>query len=237
MKMCSAVTVVTAILALAAAGSVQADDADSFSFCGLVMNNSKREFAFSTVNNVTGRTDRLVELPMLDEFGLGVSTGASHKGLYYTISGTWKEQEEILVVDVPANKAEYVKVKLPKSFDFFSVYGVAMLDVNEATGTLLAMVMGYSASGDRYCFLGDLDSRSGEITHVAYNLTLAYRQWVYLYSGVSAWDQHRGLYYLEAVEGARDLTSLYVVFFSLQCRWSFGVQSVNGKHLHLLLIL
>ena len=70
------------------------------------------------------------------------------------------------------------------------------------------MVMGYASDGVRYCFLGDLDAHSGEITDVVYNLTLAYREWVYLYSGVSAWDQQHNLYYLEAVEGAKDLTRL-----------------------------
>ena len=97
------------------------------------MNNTLREFAWSQVDNATGTVERLIELPMLDEFGLGVSTGATRKGMYYTIDGSFKDQELVLVVDVPEGKAHYVKVKLPSSFDFLTLYGVAMLDVKELT--------------------------------------------------------------------------------------------------------
>jgi len=183
--------------------------ASAFDFCGVVMNDTEKIFSFAQVNNATGIVDDIVKLPTLDGFGLGVSAGATRDGLYFTVSGTVKEQEEVFVVDVTNHSTSYVQVDLPTEFDFLTLYGIAMLDVNSA-GELLAMVMGYSADSERYCFLGEVDPSSGSVTKVAYNLTDAYREWVYLYSGVSAWDSDQGLYYLEAVEGARDLTSLYV---------------------------
>lgn len=70
--------------------------------------------------------------------------------------------------------------------------------------------MGYAPDKQRYAFLGIVDGASGRIAAQYYNLTLAYRSWIYLYSGISAWDAARGLYYLEAVTGAKDTTALFV---------------------------
>jgi hypothetical protein len=175
------------------------------------MNDSTRVFSFASVDNATGAVTDLLSLPMLDEFGLGVSAGA-RGGVYFTISANASEQTEILVADVRRGRAGYVTVQLPPEFSFLQdLYGVAMLDVDDADGgDALAMVMGFAPDRQRYCFLGLVDGASGRIERALYNLTAAYREWVYLYSGVSAWDARRGLYYLEAVTGAKDTTSLFV---------------------------
>jgi len=196
-----------ALACVGAASAAERSGSSSFSFCGVVMNDSTRIFSFASVDNATGVVTDLLPLPELDEFGLGVSAGA-RGGVYYTISANASEQAEVLVADVARGTSGYVTVQLPPEFSFLSLFGVAMLDVDDADGgQALAMVMGYAPDGRRYCFLGLLDGATGAIARPLYNLTDAYRTWVYLYSGISAWDARRGLYYLEAVTGARDTTS------------------------------
>lgn len=194
-----------------AAGGGADPSAPSSSFCGVVMNDSTRVFSFASVDNATGAVTDLLALPMLDEFGLGVSAGA-RGGVYYTISANASEQAEVLVADVARGAAGFVAVRLPPEFAFLSLFGVAMLDVDDADGGYaLAMVMGYAPDGRRYCFLGLMEGATGAIARPLYNLTEAYRTWVYLYSGISAWDARRGLYYLEAVTGERDTTSEWIL--------------------------
>jgi len=178
-------------------------------FCGLVMNDSSRVWAFAAVDNVTGVVRDLQQLPLLDEFGLGVSAGASSRGVYYTVSGNVSEQEDMFVVDLARARSQFVPLRLPPQFSFLALFGVAMLDVDARTQRPLAMVMGYAPDNERYCFLGIVDDATGAVDEVVYNLTDAYRTWVYLYSGVSAWDAARGVYYLEAVTGAKDTTALF----------------------------
>ena len=201
--------------AAAAAAAAAAAPEPPF-FCGVLMNDTARMFSFAEVASGSGAVRDLLALPMLDEFGLGVSAGA-RGGRYFTITGNASEQTEVLVADVGAGgagQARFVTLGLPPQYSLIEgLYGVAMLDVDDARpGDALAMVMGFAADSRRYAFLGVMNGDTGAVgaADVIYNLTDAYRQWVYLYSGISAWDAENRLYYLSAVTGERDETSLFV---------------------------
>lgn len=179
-----------------------------FELCALAMNDTTAEFFFAAVNNNTGAlSPTFLELPELDTFGLGISAGADF-GRYYTVSGNVSKQEDVLVVRPLQKMARYSQLVLPPEWSFLSLYGVGSLNIDRGTGRLLAMVLGYAPNGERYAFLGEL-ADNGTVVSTLFNLTAAYRSWVYLYAGISAYDPSTGMYYLASVTGQHDYTTLY----------------------------
>jgi hypothetical protein len=77
-----------------------------------------------------------VRLPgTLAGLGTGSRFAGARGGVYFTISANASEQTEILVADLRRGSAGYVTVQLPPEFAFLQdLYGVAMLDVDDADG-------------------------------------------------------------------------------------------------------
>jgi hypothetical protein len=176
--------------------------------CGLVMNDTTAEFTFAAIQNGTGTIQTLASLPSLDEYGFGISAGATRGGLYFTVSGNVSEQEDLYVVNVLKGTGVLVPIVLPPAFSFLSLYGVGALDVVPGSELPVALILGFASDDRRYAFVGELDPASGAITRVLANLTDSYRTWVYLYAGISAYDANASLYYLSVVLGEHDITTL-----------------------------
>lgn len=177
-------------------------------YCALVMNSSIDTYSWARINNVTGAITPDIFLPELDSFGDSISAGAAY-GRYYTVSGNVSEQEEMLVVDTVSGKHGYITLQLPPAYSDVTLYGVGSLNTDAGSSLPLALVLGYTAGGQRRAFVGLVDDATGKVTKVLTDLTAAYSSWVFLYAGVSAWDPAHSLYYLSAVTGSRDITYLY----------------------------
>jgi hypothetical protein len=195
------------LLPLVAAAAAAAG-ASAFPFCGTVMNDSTGVYTWARVDNATGAITNLFALPTLDGYGGGITAGAE-LGKYYTVSGNVTQQAQLFVVSVSAGTAAFVTVQLPPEYAFLSLYGVAAVETNGVPGQALVQILGFAPGGERYCFLAVVDDASGAVVRVVANLTAAYRQWVYLYAGVTALSADGSLFFLAAVEGAHDYTTLF----------------------------
>jgi len=104
---------------------------------------------------------------------------------------------------------------VPPAYKNLTRFGIASLNMDMRSKRALALIVGIDVNWDWYCFLGFLNDKTGVIEEVLVDLTDEMRTWTYLYDGITAWDPATGMYYLSAVIGEKDLTTLMAYNTSL----------------------
>jgi len=100
-----------------------------------------------------------------------------------------------------------VKMTMLPPYDNLTRYGIASLNMDYRSKRVLALIVGIDVDWNWYCFLGFLNDKMGTIDVLA-DLTDDMRTWTYLYDGITAWDPSTGMYYLSAVVGDKDETTI-----------------------------
>jgi len=180
--------------------------AASFNLCALTTDDKSIEHDICLLDFVTGDLTELIALPDLENVG-ACSAGADY-GSYYTIGETVDHESDFFLIDVKGNTSKYVRLVMPPAFSNMTRYGIASLNMDSRSKKALALIVGIDVNWDWYCFLGLLNDKTGGIDQVLADLTNEFRTWTYLYDGITAWDPSTGVYYLSAVIGEHDLTTI-----------------------------
>jgi len=179
----------------------------SFSLCALNIISKSRLHEIALLDFDTGVMTSRIPLPDLDGVG-SISAGAEY-GSYYTVTEqNVTEENEFFLVDLNANTTKFVKMIMPPPFANLTRYGISSLNMDSRSKRALALIVGIDVNWSWYCFLGFLNDRTGAIDQVLVDLTDEMRTWTYLYDGITAWDPITGMYYLSAVIGEHDETTI-----------------------------
>lgn len=182
--------------------------ASSLTLCALAKNSTTNLYELDTLNFKTGVLTPWLLLPNLENYGEGPSAGAQY-GSYYTVVNDIARESDYFIAELRGNSSRYVRLIMPEQFKNLTRYGIASLNVDESSQSAIALIVGIDAESEWYCFLGLLNDKTGEIVKVVADLTDQKRTWVYLYNGITAWDSRTGMYYLQAVVGEHDYTTLF----------------------------
>jgi len=180
----------------------------SFSLCVLTSIFKTRLHEIGFLDFDTGDFSSRLPLPDLDGVGT-VSAGAEY-GTYYTLASETNitEESSFFAVDLNANTTNWVKMVMPPPYSNLTRYGISSLNMDSRSKRALALIVGIDVDWNWYCFLGFLNDKTGAIEEVLIDLTEEKRTWVYLYDGITAWDPSTGMYYLSAVIGEHDETTI-----------------------------
>jgi len=118
-----------------------------------------------------------------------------------------QKKTSFFLVDLTDNTSKFVKMTMPEPYTNLTRYGIASLNMDSRSKRALALIVGIDVNWTWYCFLGFLNDKTGDV-QVLVDLTDYMRTWTYLYDGITAWDPSTGMYYLSAVIGEHDETTL-----------------------------
>lgn len=179
--------------------------ASSIDLCALTVTNNGSH-AVSLFDFVEGSVSPWLHLPDLAD-GAGDSSAGAEYGKYYTVFNTVEKESDFLVADLQANTSKRVRLVMPAPFTNLTRYGIASLNIDPLSKKALALIVGIDVNYVWYCFLGLLNDKTGAVD-VVIDLSDNMRSWTYLYDGITAWNPKTGMYYLVAVIGEHDITTV-----------------------------